>query len=197
MNIFGLIIVLVLCTPIKVLVPPLKVDSIQLLNFERKQLISYIQRNSKTKEVELIADSIIHVSSKYSIPKPFFAALLKIESSFNPNANSGQAIGISQINSSVWSDTLIKNNIIVSTKDLYNPHNNIDAAGYILNHYRTYCLNLKNKKQLSAYHFYTVNECMIRKYIGISYRNGKPTNTSIEYYNKFRLALADYYVGEY
>ena len=197
MNIFGLIIVLVLCIPSKVLVPPLKIDSIQLLNFERKQLISYIQRSSKTKELELIADSIIYVSNKYSIPKPFFAALLKIESSFNPNANSGQAIGISQINPSVWSDILIKNNIITNTKDLYNPYNNINASGYILNHYRTYCLNLKNKKQISAYHFYTVNECMIRKYIGISYRNGKPTKTSSEYYNKFRIALSDFYLEGY
>ena len=172
-------------------------SAIQSIDDKIKAYIKHKNPRVYPLEIDYIKSSIIFSAEKYNIQKPTMTALIQVESNFDTKANSGQAIGMGQINYSVWKEELKKAGIVQKENDLYDPANNALAIGFVLAKNKENCQKLKDEGKLSAYHFYTVNECMIRRYLGITYINNKPTQTSVDYYNKFRIALADFHLGGY
>ena len=137
---------------------------------------NYIKyKNKKLNEKQI--DRIVKSINNKEISASILLAIIEVESSFNPDAKSSTgAKGLMQINDKVWK-------MPISTIE-----DNIDAGIYILLKNKEYC----NSIPLNAYGYHTTQECMIRKYFGVSSYPFTSANNS--YYNKFRVALGEYVV---
>ena len=66
---------------------------------------------------------------------PVMIYIARRESSFNPKAHSRGCIGLTGVNSKVWSKTLIEKGIIRSSHDLWTVKYNLKAGWYIFKYY--------------------------------------------------------------
>ncbi len=91
---------------------------------------------------DIIVDSIHHASREYKISPLILLGLMDVESDFDYLAKSDKnAIGLLQIHLPTWvlnkknPINLKKIGVIQSATDLYDPHKNLSAGAFILNHY--------------------------------------------------------------
>ena len=88
----------------------------------------------------LLAESFINSSKEFKLPLGIVLNLGRVESTFKYDAVSEKdAIGIMQVEPKTWVETLVKEGIITSKRDLYDPVKNIRAGTYILRHYYDQC----------------------------------------------------------
>jgi len=85
----------------------------------------------------IISNGIIEAEKAYpNISYDIILAVMELESTFKYTAKSNKdCIGLMQVNPAVWTDELIKAEIITKKGDLYDPTKNILAGTYILNTY--------------------------------------------------------------
>lgn len=76
------------------------------------------------------------MGKKYDLPPIIIMAVMGVESQFNVNALSPKgAIGLMQINPSVWLKPLAEAKIVNSQRELYDPVKNIEAGCFIIHQY--------------------------------------------------------------
>ena len=111
--------------------------SIRTLN--RGVFRTFIQMNNMKiydRLQEEIIDACIVNANKYRLSPVLVLSLIQVESGFNINATSSKgAIGLTQVNPADWLEVLIKQNIVTSISDCYDPRKNIEAGCFILRHY--------------------------------------------------------------
>lgn len=116
----------------------------------KARMSEYIQTKNITVYPALadtIAESILSVEEKYSIPRLVMLALVEVESGYNYAAVSDAgAIGLTQVHKTTWMDqtnpeNLVKLGVIKKNSDLYDPVKNIKAGAFILNRYYTQAKN--------------------------------------------------------
>lgn len=133
-------------------------------------------------EAEYLATIFKNTGQANNIEPSVLMAFAYVESTFNYKANSGPAKGLMQINPSVWDKELRKQQIIKNPRDYYNPRVSVEAAAFIIN---------QNSKKCEEGGFKSINECIMRKYFGITEGSTK----SKDYYNKMKSVLGTYYLS--
>ena len=157
-----------------------------------EQIESYIHAANPKLDQKKLAQAIINVSRKYNYDPIFLLAIIKTESSFNPNAvgTSGE-IGLMQIKPSTAEWIAKKKNFIwVNRDELFNPDYNIHL-GALYFKYLKKSLKSKASDYISAYNMGPANlrrlpaeltkapayfERFIKNYISI-YQSFENTNT--------------------
>jgi len=136
----------------------------------REVLVNYIlEKNRKVFPAlaEMIVDSTLVASKKYGIPAGVLIALMDVESDYNYQVVSeADAVGLTQVHIDTWVNTdndkenLIKLGVLDSKDDLYDPHKNIMAGGYILSKYLNHAKDkqFENPVKYALTRYYGGNE---------------------------------------
>jgi len=162
--------------------------------FSDKKLMKHYINLKNDKMFNELADIIIvstfKYAKKYNLPPSVLMFLMDVESDYDPWANSGQAIGLMQVNPAVWINDknnkadLVNNGVVSSKKELWEPGNNIRAGAYILRHYLNQGLKYEREGRLRDLGYFTPMEYAVRKYFG---------GTAKTYYKKIKNSVGDYW----
>lgn len=114
----------------------------ELESFEDKPTLTrYIQKvNPKVfyQLAEIQAGTFIKCSKTYNLPIGVLVGLADVESKYRHDVVSNKgAIGILQVNPTIWTNELVKKGLIFDKMDLYDPVRNIHCGSYILSKYQT------------------------------------------------------------
>jgi soluble lytic murein transglycosylase-like protein len=160
---------------------------------ETKRIMAEFIKYRNPRVFNALAEGIVSTIYRYTEGNPiepeFVLTIMMVESNFNINAISKKgAIGLMQINPYVWINkdyeySLDNAGIVNETRELFNPYTNIIAGIWILNVYHAECSFYDDQGKLNKRGFKSVEECVAKKYIGIS---NKKTKTPQKYYIKLR-----------
>lgn len=122
--------------------PPMFADESFADKYEAYRYARYIRPELSQEDSWVIAAAAVDVGEKYNILHRIICAVIATESRFDILAYNAttNCIGLMQIRpfadgKDVWLERLRREGIIQTAADLYEPHKNIAAGGYILAYY--------------------------------------------------------------
>lgn len=144
-----------------------------------KKVECYSPGNSD-KDNKVIADAIVKQSKQYNIDSLKLLAISLSESGCDVNVkhSSKSVIGICGINSDVWTNELIQNNIISCKEDLRKPRYNIRSMAYII-----------DKKMNSSNNNFKL---AVHKYKGIGEQTEYQVNITLEIYKNLKSEIKEF-----